>query len=638
MNNHVPGRAVPQSTKPTTRRTIMTMTTEATEAATTLYIPLDRLKKSPKNARKIPHPKADIESLAASIAAKGLLQNLVVEPECKQDGKETGYYLVTIGEGRRLAHLLRAKRKEIAKAAPVRCILDTAHNAHEISLAENVIRSAMHPADQFEAWAKLHVEHGMSAEDIAARFGVSPGVVRQRLKLGAVSPKLMQLYKDEAMNLEQLMAFTVSDDHAAQESAWDELAEWNRRPQTIRAHLTREQVRGDDRRACFVTLDAYKAAGGHVTTDLFRSESYLADPALLDKLCAEKLETEAEAVRAEGWKWVEIMTEASYDALAGYERQKGKQELSAKQEKQLGKLRQQRDGLAAKDEYSDEDAAAIDSLDAEIEGILADSLTWSDRQKKRCGAIVGIGHDGKLDVTRGLIAPADQKTKASESRIADTAEALPKAATGLSAALAGELTAHRTMALRAVLADLPVTGLVAVVHSLITPLFYDQPADTALDIRAVSVWLRAEGIDNGRAAHQLAERHATWLERLPKEAEALWDWLTQQDLQTLVLLLGYGVAHSIKAERSAACDRIASALDMAHWWEPTAAGYLGRVSKPLILEAVTEGVGEQAADNIATLKKGEMAAMAESLLKGKGWLPEMLRTGPAMEQEAEQAA
>ena len=86
----------------------MTMTTQPAEAATTLYIPLDRLKKSPKNARKIPHPKADIESLAASIAAKGLLQNLVVEPEQKPDGKETGYYLVTIGEGRRLAHLLRA--------------------------------------------------------------------------------------------------------------------------------------------------------------------------------------------------------------------------------------------------------------------------------------------------------------------------------------------------------------------------------------------------------------------------------------------------------------------------------------------------------------------------------------------------
>lgn len=93
---------------------------------------------------------------------------------------------MTIGQGRRLAHLLRAKRKEITKAEPVRCILDSEHNAEEISLAENVIRSAMHPADQFEAFDRLHREEGMAAEDIAARFGVSPTVVWQRLKLGAV--------------------------------------------------------------------------------------------------------------------------------------------------------------------------------------------------------------------------------------------------------------------------------------------------------------------------------------------------------------------------------------------------------------------------------------------------------------------
>ncbi|MET4519698.1 hypothetical protein [Bradyrhizobium sp. I1.7.5] len=145
---------------------------------------MHRLKKSPKNARKTPHPKADIEA---------------------------------IGEGRRLAHLLRAKRKEITKAEQVRRILDTAHNAHEISLAENVIRSTMHPADQFEAFARLHHEEGMAAEDIAARFGVTAAVVKQHLKLGAISPKLMQAYRDEELTLEEPTAFAITDDHARQE-------------------------------------------------------------------------------------------------------------------------------------------------------------------------------------------------------------------------------------------------------------------------------------------------------------------------------------------------------------------------------------------------------------------------------------
>jgi ParB family transcriptional regulator, chromosome partitioning protein len=111
----------------------MTTTTQTAEIGTTLFIPLNRLKKSPKNVRKTPHPQADIEALAA--AAKGLLQNLVVEPELDGNGKPTGYYLVTIGEGRGLARQLRAKRKEIKENEPVRCVIDTAHNAQEISLA-----------------------------------------------------------------------------------------------------------------------------------------------------------------------------------------------------------------------------------------------------------------------------------------------------------------------------------------------------------------------------------------------------------------------------------------------------------------------------------------------------------------------
>jgi len=86
-------------------------------------VPLNKLKKSPRNARRTPHAEADIEALAASIAAKGVLQAPVVEPETDADGAPTGCYLVTIGEGRRLALLLRAKRKEIKKTAPVRCVV-----------------------------------------------------------------------------------------------------------------------------------------------------------------------------------------------------------------------------------------------------------------------------------------------------------------------------------------------------------------------------------------------------------------------------------------------------------------------------------------------------------------------------------
>ena len=114
--------------------------TTVAEHGETVFIPLNKLKKHPKNARKTPHSEASIEGKAASIAAKGMLQNLVVEPEANAEGEPTGFYLVSVGEGRRLAQLLRVKRKEIKKTEPIRCVIDTANDAAEISLDENVNR------------------------------------------------------------------------------------------------------------------------------------------------------------------------------------------------------------------------------------------------------------------------------------------------------------------------------------------------------------------------------------------------------------------------------------------------------------------------------------------------------------------
>jgi ParB family transcriptional regulator, chromosome partitioning protein len=124
-----------------------------------LFVPLAKLKKSPKNVRKMPHTKADITALAASIAAVGMLQYPVVEPEIGSGGKPTGNYLVNAGEGRRLAQLLRVKRKDIKADEPIPCTLDTEHSATEISLAENAVPTDMHLADQYEAFAKLR-SHG----------------------------------------------------------------------------------------------------------------------------------------------------------------------------------------------------------------------------------------------------------------------------------------------------------------------------------------------------------------------------------------------------------------------------------------------------------------------------------------------
>jgi ParB family chromosome partitioning protein len=635
----------------------MNATTQAAaETGTTLFIPLHRLKKSPKNARKTPHPKADIESLAASIAAKGLLQNLVVEPECKDDGKETGYYLVTIGEGRRLAHLLRAKRKEIKKAEPVRCILDTEHNAHEISLAENVIRSAMHPADQFEAFAKLHHEEGMAAEDIAARFGVTPTVVKQRLKLGAISPKLMQAYRDEELTLEELTAFAITDDHARQEQVWSELPHYNRSRDAILRALSEGQVSSDDRRAAFVGAEAYQAAGGSIIRDLFDEEGggFFADAALLNRLVREKLEAEAATIKAEGWKWIIVEPEFDHAMTAGMRRVYAEAApLSEADQAKLDELEQRHNALGEEDDGSEDIAAQLETLEAEIE-----ALTGSEQYDPEDIAIAGVfvcpGHDGETRIERGLVRAEDWKARVSAGKNAE-----PDGETGrtdqgkpLSEKLVAELTAYRTAGLRNALAQDAATALTAVVHALAAAAFYSRSdRSSCLEIvpRSASLAAHAPGIDDCPAMTAIAERHAAWERRIPEDEAELWAFVARLELTEQLELLAHCASLTVNAMRLpkrteaaalAQADVLAETLglDMTATWTPTAASYFGRVSKERIVEAMREGVSVEAAANIAGMKKLAMAEAAERRLAGTGWLPELLRTGAAIERETEQAA
>ncbi|WP_369818276.1 ParB/RepB/Spo0J family partition protein [Novosphingobium sp. ST904] len=280
--------------------------TTVPEHGETVFIPLNKLKKHPKNARKTPHSEASIEGKAASIAAKGMLQNLVVEPETNADGEPTGFYLVSVGEGRRLAQLLRAKRKEIKKTEPIRCVIDTANDAAEISLDENVNRENLHPADEFERFRELSENRGWGAEEIAARFGKSAHVVKQRLRLGAVSHKLIQVYRDGGLTMDQLQAFAITDDHDRQEQVYENLSH-NKEPWIIRRDLTASNVAASDRRAIFVGPESYTEAGGNIIRDLFTEDrgGFYDDAALLDRLALDKLErTAAEVQEAEGWKWV----------------------------------------------------------------------------------------------------------------------------------------------------------------------------------------------------------------------------------------------------------------------------------------------------------------------------------------------
>ena len=263
---------------------------------------------------------------------------------------------------RRLAQLLRAKRKEIKPDEPIRCLLDTEHNATEISLAENAVRADMHPADQYEAFAKLHDEDGMSAEDIAARFGITAAVVRQRLKLAAVSPKLRDIYRKGGMNLDQLSAFAIMEDHERQERVWNELPSFQRSREGILRALSEGQVRSDDRRALFVCTKAYQDAGGTIIRDLFDKDGggFFTDAELLNRLARGKLQTVADKIAKEGWRWIVAEPELDREAWADMRRVFPKQvPLSKGHRKRLRKLEARY--KAVYDKYPDGEVTPADA-------------------------------------------------------------------------------------------------------------------------------------------------------------------------------------------------------------------------------------------------------------------------------------
>ena len=273
-------------------------------------IPFNKLVLSQSNVRRV-KTGISIEELAEDIARRTLLQSLSVRPVLGADGEETGVFEVPAGGRRYRALELLVKQKRLTKTALVPCVVRDPGvdiSAEEDSLAENAHRVDLHPLDQFRAFKTLS-DRGLGEEDIAARFFVTAAVVKQRLRLTAVSPKLLDVYADDGMTLQQLMAFTVTNDHARQEQVWEALGHsYNREPIYIRRQLTEGVVRASDRRALFVGAEAYQAAGGIILRDLFEDDDggWLQDSALLDGLVTEKLKREAEDLSAEGWKWIGV--------------------------------------------------------------------------------------------------------------------------------------------------------------------------------------------------------------------------------------------------------------------------------------------------------------------------------------------
>ncbi|MDP1750128.1 MAG: DNA-binding protein, partial [Reyranella sp.] len=494
-------------------------------------------------------------------------------------------------------------------------------------------------------------------------------MVKQRLRLAAVSEKLLDVYAEDGMTLEQLMAFAVTTDRVRQEQVWEALEQsYNKEPYLIRRQLTESAVRAPDRRARFVGLDAYEAAGGVVLRDLFEEDNggWLEDVALLDRLATEKLTAEAQKIAAEGWKWIEVAVDFRYGHSQHLRQLDGVTlEFTPEEHSTFDALTAEYAKLEGEYEGADELPDEVDARLGEIETALTAlenrPVRYEPAEIARAGVYVCIDADGQLAVDRGYVRPEDEPSMQAGGNDLTESETLEAGGTVPAASdvqrtvitigggesdddddsddaikpqperLVGELTAHRTLALRDAVAHNPQIAMTALLYKLCLDTFQHSAPGACLEasVRHVFFPVQAADLKDSASAKAVTERHEAWKAELPKDDDTLWDWLVGLDDTRRGALLAHCVSFGVNAlyekgdryggtgvsvrgvqHRIAQADRLARAvgLDMVDaGWRPTVDNYLGRVTKPRILEAVREAKGEAAAQLIDHLKKAEMA-------------------------------
>ena len=471
-------------------------------------IPLDKLVLHEGNVRQI-KAGVSIESLAADIERRGLLQSLSVRPILDDAGEETGAYGVQAG-GRRLRALqLLVKQKKLAKNAPIPCIVRSDGFVEADSLAENTEREALHPLDQFRAFKAL-ADKNQGEETIAAAFGVSTHVVKQRLRLAKASPVLLQAYENDEITLDQLMAFCLVDDQARQEQVFTAIkGHWNKGPDAIRRMLTEKTVHASDRRALFIGAEAYKAAGGIIIRDLFDEDDggYLQDVPLLERLVSEKLAAEAETIKAEGWGWIEAAVDFPWNHQRDFRALKPiSPALTEDQEEQLQNLLNELETLDEMGDRSEQEETRRDLVIRAIADLENRSPVFDEAQKAKAGVFISLRDDGLLCIERGYVRrqdeAADERVQVvavtgedtdfepgaanfnGASELSQTADDEDDNATALPDRLMIELTAYHSLALRDALSNNPGMAFLAMLHAMTLRLFYHYTSDTCLQVEA----------------------------------------------------------------------------------------------------------------------------------------------------------
>jgi ParB family transcriptional regulator, chromosome partitioning protein len=622
----------------------------------TFTVPLDRLVRDPANVR-VADRDADIAALAHNIAHEGLLQNLGVRPVL-DSGQPTDRYSVAIGGRRHAALKYLVKAKRLPKDAPIRCSLVKNEAVTSAGASENLQRIAMHPADAYAAFAKMS-DDGLSDAEIAVRFSITPQTVQKRLRLGRLSPKLLDALRANGMTEQVAQAFAITTDTEAQERVFDRLqGRGSIDPRMVRSILTEGEVPALDRRVRFVGLAAYEAAGGAVRRDLFSDGLEgvtLLDPAKLDDLVLAKLAIAAADLRTAGWRNVQVTIEDPEEQRhfrpAPYTRISLSDEDAAK----LAALTEEYETFEDiyEDELTEDQVARHDAIEAEMDAIQAREDQYDDTTKAAAAVFVYLDYhgprtyfgvrsdfgdgdhvrgDGDVNANGDTEEDGNEEAEESEQRPIPAADDKP----ALSGALTAELLAHRTAGLRAQVMERPGLALRLVVQSLLPDGSYQR---SVAKISGHGPYLKAAcpSIDETKAGRMLADEMDRLGQHQPGRPVDVLPWLLSLTDSEAIGVLTPLVASTIDAGTEdwsqrgqlslAAQTARAAEVNMSDYWTPDAESYFGRITKAQIAQAVREAEGTTRPFD-ADGKKADIAAAATRRVAGTGWLPGILRVPP----------
>jgi ParB family chromosome partitioning protein len=611
--------------------------------ANLIRVQLQQLQLSPLNARKTGG--TDIDGLAASIAAHGLLQNLTVT---HRDG--TPVFEVVAG-GRRLAAMQQLQREGRLAATfdvPVYVINDDSA-ALEASTAENTLREAMHPADQFTAFKGM-VDAGKSIPDIAAHFGVTERIVTQRLKLANIAPDLVEVYRGGDMQLDQLQALALTDDHDVQRQAWNVKQVHERGAYNIRERITKRDANADCAIARFVGLPVYEAAGGTLRRDLFSDRAWVQDKALLDRVALDKLEQLAQAERDAGWSWAEARLSADYSDVAQFGRldveptfnkptpamEQRLGEVLARR-RQIAKLAFDEDGNQREDieqDLADRLIEEDDEFGHEERELEQGAEAWPAESMATGGVLLYIDDYNGLRIVRGLLQPGQKQDKATgtvtgKSKPATTDQKPKKPE--FNGAVLTTLSAHRSEVARYHVARDPQLAVALLVDWFVSAMKHDFSSANVLSLSITSVPDASKvAPDLHKALSDDSGLPLACFKKIPRTNRLAW--LISQPPAELQQMLAYcvaqrfgGITENEKGHAGIAALHAAIGFDMADHWNAGCDNFLRRIPAPLVLEAVTEVKGKAAAAAMTGLRRPAIVAEAAKLLAGTGWLPKPLR-------------